>query len=211
MTPLDKTARIIRSIRLMREGVFCSNAARCDATFDLAMVPQPRQLGGFMFRKSHAFVSHKVIVATLFASILSTSALAYQSPSTGLGQAWPNAADVSVSPHYHVYVFVRDGIRYIQVNDLNGTIHGAVAVADDEVLVLPIGADAQYVTTAQASTQVARVSSNTETVYNDGSAQLTAEPASNGVVKIGVITAEMTCQHTNPTDCSGNVISRIGN
>ncbi len=34
-------------------------------------------------------------------------AVAAEPASTGLGQAWPNATDVSLSPHYHVYVFRR--------------------------------------------------------------------------------------------------------
>jgi hypothetical protein len=122
-----------------------------------------------MIRKSHAFVSRRAIIVMLLGAIVSSSALAYQASSTGLGQSWPNATDVSTSTHYHVYVFVRDGIHYIQVNDLNGTVRGAVAVGDQEVLVLPVGTDAQYVTTAQANGQAEKVSGSAETVYNDGS------------------------------------------
>jgi hypothetical protein len=164
-------------------------------------------MGVFMFRTSNTFVARKAIVTTLLAAMLSTSALAYQAPSTGLGQAWPNATDVSVSSHYHVYVFVRDGIRYIQVNDLSGTVRGAVAIADNEVLVLPVGVDAQYVSTTPASAQATKATSNAETVYNDGSAQITAEPSSNGVVQLKIANHAV-CQ--DPTDCTGSVISRIG-
>lgn len=163
-----------------------------------------------MFRKSHAFVSHKAIVAMLSAAIFSSSALAYQAASTGLGQAWPNAADVSVSPHYHVYVFARDGIRYIQVNDLNGTVRGAVAVADNQVLVLPVGVDVQRVTTSQAGRSFAKEVDSVEPVYNDGGTQIAATPAVDGAVKLQVVT-QATCSHENPSDCTGNVISQIGN
>jgi hypothetical protein len=157
-----------------------------------------------MFHTSHEFVSRKTVIAALLGVALSTSALAYQAVSTGLGQSWPNAADVSASSHFHVYVFVRDGIRYIQVNDLSGTVRGAVAVADHEVLVLPVGTDEQNVTTS------ARASNSAETVYNDGTTQVTAEPASSGMVKLGVVTPAA-CPYPSPTDCTGNLlISHIG-
>jgi hypothetical protein len=155
-----------------------------------------------MFRKKNARVSRKVIAATLLATLVSASAYAYQAPSTGLGQAWPNATDVSASPHYHVYVFARDGIRYIQINDLGGTVLGAVAVANNEVLVLPVGTDAQYVTTSPGANEKA------QTVYDDAAIQVTATPASNSVVQINV---EPRNQCPDPAHCSGNVISQAGN
>ncbi len=162
-----------------------------------------------MFRKSPGFVSRKAVISGLLAAALSTSALAYQPPSTGLGQPWPNATDVSVSPHYHVYVFIRDGIRYIQVNDLSGTVHGAVAIADREVLILPVGVDSQYVTTSQGSTQAAGATgaSSAETVYSDSSTQITATPVRTGVVQLNVTTPD-TC---TGFDCTGAVVTRIGN
>ncbi|GLQ93539.1 hypothetical protein [Dyella acidisoli] len=154
-----------------------------------------------MFRKPTSFALRAGAVSTLFAALLSTSVFAYQAPATGLGQSWPNATDVSVSPHYHVYVFVRDGIRYIQVNDLNGTVRAAVAMADHVVLVLPVGVDAPYVTTRQA--QVPDTSTNTETVYRDSSTRITATPTSTGAVQLDVVTPAATpdiC--TNPANCS---------
>ena len=159
-----------------------------------------------MLCKANAFVSSRLIAATLLTTILSASAFAYQPPSTGLGQAWPNATDVSASPHFHVYVFVRDGIRYIQVNDLDGTVLGAVAVANNEVLILPLGVDAQYVTTSQMESGSAKTASNAQNVYSDDATQVTATPSSNGIVRINI--GMNSCQ--DPTDCSGNVISRTG-
>jgi hypothetical protein len=162
-----------------------------------------------MFRKSHGLVSRKAVMSALLVTVLSTSAFAYQPPSTGLGQSWPNATDVSVSPHYHVYVFIRDGIRYIQVNDLSGNVRGAVAVADHEVLILPVGVDSQYVTTSQASNQAASATgaSSAETVYSDSSTQITATPVRTGVVQLNVTTSD-TC---TGFDCTGAVVTRIGN
>jgi hypothetical protein len=159
-----------------------------------------------MFRKANALVSSKAFAATLLAMILSASAYAYQPPSTGLGQAWPNAADVSASPHYHVYVFARDGIRYIQINDLGGTVLAAVAVANNEALVLPVGVDSQYVTTSQVNDESAKASDDAQSVYSDGVTQITATPASNGVVRINV---GMTDGCPDPSDCTAQVISRI--
>jgi hypothetical protein len=159
-----------------------------------------------MFRKSSGFILRASAVSTLFAALLSTSVLAHEAPATGLGQSWPNATDVSVSPHYHVYVFVRDGIRYIQVNDLNGTVRGAVAMADRVVLVLPVGVDAPYVTTQRAQVPV----TNGETVYRDSSTRITATPTNTGAVQLDVatpVTPSGIC--TNPFNCTG--VSPSGN
>jgi hypothetical protein len=165
-----------------------------------------------MFSKSHAWVSRKAIIGVLLAAAFSTSALANQPPSTGLGQSWPNTTDVSVSPHFHVYVFVRDGVRYIQINDLNGTVLGAVAVADHVVLVLPVGVDAAYVTTSQ--------SGGGEAVYRDATTQISALAADHGAVGLNVANTD-TCTTFDctgqvaakpagctPFDCTGQVVSK---
>lgn len=162
-----------------------------------------------MFRKAQHLVSSKAIAMTLLAISVSTPALAFQPPSTGLGQAWPNNTDVSVSPHYHAYVFARDGVRYIQVNDLTGAVLGAVAVVDNQLLVLPVGVDAENVTVSQAGSDAVKAASSSESVYSDDLVQITAGSASNGGVKLDAAAAMQRC--TNPSDCTGNVISRIGN
>lgn len=160
-----------------------------------------------MFRKPSGFVSRAGVAAVAFAAFLSTAAFA-QAPVTGLGQSWPNAADVSVSPHYHVYVFVRDGIRYIQINDLNGTVRAAAAIADDVVLVLPVGVDAPYVTVQHSLAQSvgAENASLTETVYSDSSTRITATPTSTGAIQFSVVTTPVVkpaiC--TDPNRCGNN-------
>ncbi|WP_147292887.1 hypothetical protein [Dyella psychrodurans] len=160
-----------------------------------------------MFRESLRFASRNAVFSTLLAMVLSASAFASQPPATGLGQAWPNATDVSVSPHYHVYIFVRDGIRYIQVNDLNGTVRGAIAVADHVVLVLPVGVDASSVVTSasQTNTQVPSVSTG-ETVYHDSSIQIDATPQSTGAVQLLVtpMDSSNTCTAFN---CTGGSVT----
>jgi len=127
------------------------------------------------------FHASKTVLAGLFAIALSTTAMAAQPqlPSTGLGQAWPNATDVSTSPHYHVYVFQKDGVRFIQVNDLNGNVLGAMATAGNQVLALPVGTGTKVANTTAAA---ASTSGATETVYADQSVQLKATAQSSGTV-----------------------------
>ncbi|MFK2855380.1 hypothetical protein ISP18_12330 [Dyella humi] len=127
-------------------------------------------------------------------------------PSTGLGQAWPNAADVSVSPHYHVYRFVLDGIQYIQVNDLGGTVHAAIAAANGTVLVLPIGVDAAKAKSAVAGTS-ATASSIAETVYQDATVSVSATPQSDGSVQVLATPKAAADTCSNPGECS-NVVAK---
>lgn len=136
----------------------------------------------------------KALLAGCVALGLTSTAFAQTStPATGLGQAWPNAADVSASPNWHVYVFVLNGIKYVQINDLNGTVHAAVATAAGTVMVLPIGIDSQNVQSSQSVSS----SSSAQTVYNDGTTVVAAEPQSNGTTQFLVAD---TC--TNPYSCS---------
>lgn len=125
---------------------------------------------------------------------------AAESPATGLGQAWPNAVDVSASPNWHVYVFVLNGIKYVQVNDLNGNVVGAIGTVGGQFITLPIG-QSQYVSTPQqraVSTMSIRAATPT-TVYRDGSTVITATPMSSGVTALG---ASMASTCTDPTECS---------
>ena len=154
-----------------------------------------------MFRESIKFASRKAIASGVFAMVLSASVVAGQPPSTGLGQSWPNAADVSASPHYHVDVFARDGIRYIQVNDSNGTVRGAVAVADHVVLVLPVGVDASSVAISAPRTQAQVSNASGETVYRDNSVQLNATSQSSGAVQVTVTKLDDDGTCTNPFNC----------
>jgi hypothetical protein len=115
--------------------------------------------------------------------------------SSGLGQAWPNAADVSAAPNWHVYVFRMNGIKYVQINDLSGTVHAAVATANGTTIVLPVGIDAKNVTTtAKAASSTAQV------VYKDASTVVTATPESNGTAQFSVISDADSCPDLY--DCS---------
>jgi hypothetical protein len=158
--------------------------------------------GGFMF-----FISRKIVLAGLFCSVLSTPGLAAKLPSTGLGQSWPNTTDVSASPHYHVYLFARDGIRYIQVNDSSGKVRAAFATANQVIFVLPIGTDAQGAGTSQQSAAKTSTvnASSTERVYSDNVVQVTATPQANGTLLVNASMAGC----TDPYNCiGGSVVSQ---
>lgn len=150
----------------------------------------------------------KAAFAGLTALCVTSTAFAQTAtPATGLGQAWPNATDVSANPNYHVYVFVLNGIKYIQVNDLNGTVHAAIGTANGTSIVLPMGVDSRNVSTSAqntpastSSSAVGTTSSAAQTVYQDSTTTVTATPQSNGGTKFTVLDAS-SC----PTaSCSGN-------
>ena len=111
-------------------------------------------------------------------------------PATGLGQAWPNTADLSRSPHYHVYsFFTRDGVRYIQVNALDGTVLGAVGTAAGQFIVLPMGNATQVSTPQQSATttNTATPTASSTTVYNDGTTTVAATPMSDGTTALSAV------------------------
>lgn len=131
-------------------------------------------------------LSRRAIFAGLVVMGLSTAAMAAHPQNAGLGQAWPNARDLSSSTHWHVYAFVNDGVKYIQVNDLNGNIRGAFATANGQFLVLPMGSDARRISTPQKpaslSSTVVPLAALAELVYHDRTIKLVAVPVSDGTV-----------------------------
>lgn len=156
-----------------------------------------------MFNRTKGTSFHHAMLVGLFALVASASAMAadtFQS-SNGLGQAWPNATDVSASPHWHVYVFQRDGIRYIQVNDLNGRVHAAVAASGGQFLVLPIGVDSQNVSTPDqpvTTTTDTTASTSSELIYDDSSVQVTVTPMTSGAMLL-----QVACD--DPEECSARL------
>lgn len=121
-----------------------------------------------------------------------------QQATTGLGQSWPNAPDVSSSPNWHVYVFERNGVRYVQVNDLNGVVRGAFATANGTYMVLPIGKDAQHISTPQEPLTTLSTTPS-ETIYRDSAVQVQMAPQSNGSALMRA--TDSTCG--DPTNCTG--------
>lgn len=66
-------------------------------------------------------------------------------PATGLGQQFPQAADLAADAAWQVYEFERGGIRYTQVNDRAGNVRAAVGRIGDTFWTMPIGSDADRV------------------------------------------------------------------
>lgn len=142
-----------------------------------------------------------LMVVTVF---ISGGALADSPASSGLGQSWPNAPDLSSSPRYHVFVFVKDGVRFIQVNDATGRIRGALATAGDQTLVLPMGTGSQVVVqnAPVANTPAPAPSANAESVYQDDQVTITAQPQRSGVLRLQVANA---CK--DPISCNTQVVA----
>jgi hypothetical protein len=147
-----------------------------------------------MFRIQRSLVRNAALAGFIALGLTSTAIAQTAAPATGLGQAWPNAADVSASPNWHVYVFRLHGIKYIQINDLSGTVHTAIGTANGTTIVLPVGVDAQNVKTAAAA-----ASSTAEVVYSDASTTVTATSQSSGATTFSVAQTEACPQ----ADCSG--------
>lgn len=136
-----------------------------------------------MFRLVSDVVRRTVCASVVAASLTAAAATAQTTPATGLGQSWPNAADHSVSPHWHAYVFERDGVRYIQINDRNGTVRAAIGQVGDTIFALPVGVDAQHVDT----TPSLRAATSSQTVYQDDTITVMAAPQSDGTMQIMVL------------------------
>ena len=132
---------------------------------------------------------------------MSTQAFAVEPPSAGLGQSWPNTADVSRSPTMHAYVFMLRGVKYVQVNDINGNVLGAVGTSNGEFITLPIGRYSNLVSTPQdpAESPVAAEAGAAQTVYQDDTTQVTATPLVNGAMQLKVTG---TC---DPIECSSHI------
>jgi hypothetical protein len=106
-----------------------------------------------------------VATAILLLASMFTSSLAHAQASdgrdkpsavTGLGESLPKTSDLSSDPHWQIYEFERDGIRYLQINDGANTSRAAIGQIGATAWVLPIGRDADRVAIqAGASSTVA--------------------------------------------------------
>ncbi|HUA80464.1 MAG TPA: hypothetical protein VL997_08845, partial [Dyella sp.] len=147
-----------------------------------------------MFRFGSRIARKWVCVGGVVASLAVTVVSAQTAPASGLGQSWPNAPDRSASPYWHAYVFERHGVRYIQINDRNGTVHAAIGRVGDTLFALPVGMDAQHV----GITTTQRAGASSQTVYQDDTIIVTASPQSDGTVQIMAEVAG--CD--NPVNCT---------
>ena len=154
----------------------------------------------------------KLAAALLFAGLTfgaAGSLSATDSSATSLGQSWPNTTDVSRSPNWHVYVFRKNGISYVQINDLNGNVHGAIAMAGGTFLVLPMGVDSQTIrvpgnSSSLVSSAVVRQpiqpAAAAQVVYSDATTTITATPLTSGATLFSAATVSG-CD-TDPEDCN---------
>lgn len=147
------------------------------------------------------------IRACLFGALaLAVSGVAFadQPPASGLGQSWPNASDVSSNPNFHAYVFTLGGIQFVQINDANGNVLGAVGSANGQFITLPVGRFSQLVTTPQQGPAVtpAAPAASATTVYQDSATTVTATPLSDGTMMLKAAAAcsgdPMICSSHNP-------------
>lgn len=151
-----------------------------------------------MFRSKGNLIRTSAWACIMTMGLMSAAFAQTDAPATGLGQSWPNATDVSRDPHWHVYVFHLHGIDYIQINDLNGTVHAAVGIANGVAIVLPVGVDALQVRTSTPALSHTATSREAQIVYRDNATTITATPQSNGTT-IFAVTA--VCQ--DPYNCGG--------
>lgn len=151
------------------------------------------------------FKLSRAALAVLMAMGATGVAFAGNPPSTGLGQAWPNATDVSSNPHWHVYVFQLNGIKYVQVNDLNGNVLGAIGTAGGQFITLPIGESAQHVSTSPQTASSSTLAKSAGTVvYQDGATVITATPQADGSTQLSAlpISEDTTCSANDPEECN---------
>jgi len=72
----------------------------------------------------------------------------------GLGQASPAAINLSQDPSWQLFGFQRDGITYLQVNDLLGNVQLIIGNAGGTYWVLPAGNNAARVSLPQQQLQI---------------------------------------------------------
>ncbi len=94
---------------------------------------------------------------------------------SGLGEAIPDAIDLSSDPAWQVYEFERDGIRYLQINDTANSARVAIGKIGEMAWVLPIGRDADRVS-IQADAQLPVTG---RTVYRDDNVEVVHYRQSN--------------------------------
>lgn len=71
----------------------------------------------------------------------------------GLGESMPPATDLSSNATVSIYQFERSGVTYLQINDANGQVRGAVARIENTAWVTPMGKDVERVSIVEALDQ----------------------------------------------------------
>ncbi|MEA5124455.1 hypothetical protein [Xanthomonas floridensis] len=87
---------------------------------------------------------------------------------TGLGDSHPIATNLALDAAWSIYEFQRDGVTYLQINDIAGTVRAVVARVDNALWVVPMGKDVDRVsipTTNSIWANTAPSVANTATSY----------------------------------------------
>ncbi|MBB4595123.1 hypothetical protein [Xanthomonas cannabis] len=70
---------------------------------------------------------------------------------TGLGDSNPKSANLAIDPSLAIYELHRDGVTYLQINDVTGAVRAVVARVDNALWTLPMGKDVERVTLPAAN------------------------------------------------------------
>ncbi|QJD70003.1 hypothetical protein HG421_07165 [Xanthomonas campestris pv. badrii] len=64
---------------------------------------------------------------------------------TGLGDSNPKSANLAIDSSLAIYELHRDGVTYLQINDVTGVVRAVVARVDNALWTLPMGKDVDRV------------------------------------------------------------------
>jgi hypothetical protein len=71
----------------------------------------------------------------------------------GLGESAPAATDLSSNATVSIYQFERGGVTYLQINDANGQVRGAIGRIENTAWVTPMGKDVDRVSIVETLDQ----------------------------------------------------------
>jgi hypothetical protein len=137
-----------------------------------------------MFHKVSRVIRCAVYAAVAATAFTATVAAAQTAAVDDLGKAWPGTQDQSASPNWHAYVFERDGVRYVQINDRNGTMHAAIGMVGSTAFALPMGLDASNVEMTSLSDNVG---TSSDVIYQDDSIRVALVPQTDSATRIQVM------------------------
>ncbi len=133
-----------------------------------------------MFRTAIASKHHLNVLAGLLIFVIAATASA-ATAATDLGKNQPDTPDRSQLAPWHVYVFHRDNVEYVQINDANHNVRAAFANANGQTMVLPMGSDNERVSAVQQSTIAQQPASSAgSTVYRDNQVKVVVTPQASG-------------------------------
>lgn len=101
--------------------------------------------------------------------------------SSGMDRAAPVEQNLSLDSAWRVYAFERDGIPYLRIDDSVGVVRAAVGYIGDTVWTLPMGIDADRVSTPQRRLVVPAGAARW-LVYRTDEMELVAYSSADGVI-----------------------------